>query len=280
MITEELIVNYAPYHRSSVKPRGFQEFCDMYETHGRITGLWEIIQWNAKTGEPVKRVWNSNVVTDNGAVNILASAIANASNANPWNNLLITNNDASCTLSVATGTSPTTALNVTALPAALPANANIQVGFGGGTKQTIVGPSGITAQGVSGALTVPSWTPSINYPIGTAVVPVPAVTENPTNANLTFNATTPLSQYSGVIAGGGFVYSATTGAGNRSVAVTFVFKDATNGGSTAVGSYTSAWLVNVTSGASNATTGLFVGNYIAHEINTPMRCDKKYCRAA
>jgi len=35
-------------------------------------------------------------------------------------------------------------------------------------------------------------------------------------------------------------------------------------------SYTDAWLVNVTSAAANSTTGLFVGNYIAHEINTPM----------
>jgi hypothetical protein len=270
---EELLVNYEPYHRSSVKPRGFQEFCDMYETHGQLTGLWEMVQWDPKTGKARKRVWAPNVVTDNGAINILASAIANASNANPWNNILITNNDASCTLAAQPGVSPTTSINVTALPAALPANSNIQVGFGGATKQTIVGPSGITAQGVSGSLTVPSWTPTINYPIGTAVVPVPSVTDNPTNAGLVANATTGHTSYSGVIASGGFVYTPTTGAGNRQVVVTFVFKDATNGGSTIVDYYTSCWLVNVTSGASNATTGLFVGNYIDHLINTPMRVD-------
>ena len=49
-----------------------------------------------------------------------------------------------------------------------------------------------------------------------------------------------------------------------------VFNNATNGGSCPNGSFTDAWLVNVTSAASNATTGLFVGNYIAHEINSQM----------
>jgi hypothetical protein len=245
----------------------------MVETQGRITGIWQLEQWNPRTGHVVQRVINRNVVTDNGAVNILASAIANASNANPWNNILITNNSASTTLGAASGTIATTTLNVASLPAALPANQTVQVGYGSGTTQNISGPTGSTAQGTSGALTVPSWTPTINFPIGTAVVPVPSVTDNPTNANLTANATSALSQYSGVIAAGGFTYSATTGAGNRSVVVTFVFKNATNGGSTPNGSYTDAWLVNVTSAASNATTGLFVGNYVAHEINTPMRCD-------
>ena len=245
----------------------------MVETQGRITGIWQLEQWNPRTGHVVQRVINRNVVTDNGAVNILASAIANASNANPWNNILITNNSASTTLGAASGTIATTTLIVASLPAALPANQTVQVGYGSGTTQNISGPTGSTAQGTSGALTVPSWTPTINFPIGTAVVPVPSVTDNPTNANLTANATSALSQYSGVIAAGGFTYSATTGAGNRSVVVTFVFKNATNGGSTPNGSYTDAWLVNVTSAASNATTGLFVGNYVAHEINTPMRCD-------
>ena len=63
------------------------------------------------------------------------------------------------------------------------------------------------------------------------------------------------------------------GAGNRNVVITYIFKNSTNGGTTPNGTYTDAWLVNVASGASNATTGLFVGNYVAHEINTPMSCN-------
>jgi hypothetical protein len=271
-MSELLVVNYPPYHKSAVKPRGFAAFCEMVDTQGKITGIWELVQWNPKTGKVRSRLWNKNVVTDNGAINILASAIAAASNANPWNDILITNNSASTTLTVASGTVAITSLSVAALPAALPANTTIQIGYGGGTTQNIPGPTGVTAQGAT-TLTVPSFTPSINFPIGTAVVPVPSVTDNPTNANLTFNATTPLSQYSGALSAGAFTYTATTGAGNRNVVVTFVFKTATNGGSTAIGNYTDAWLVNVASGAANTTSGLFVGNYVAHEINTPMRVD-------
>jgi hypothetical protein len=271
-VSELLVVNYPPYHKTPVKPRNFADFCAMVERGKSPIGIWELVQSDPKTGRVKRREWNKNVVTDNGAINILASAIAATSNANPWNDLLITNNSASTTLTVATGVAAITSLSVAALPAALPANSIIQIGYGGGTTQNIPGPTSITAQGAT-TLTVPSFTPSINFPIGTAVVPVPGVTDNPTNANLTFNATTPLSQYSGALAGGAFVYTATTGAGNRNVVVTFTFKTAANGGSTAIGNYTDAWLVNVASGAANTTTGLFVGNYIAHEINTPMRCD-------
>ncbi len=266
-----LLVDDPQYHKSSVKPLNYEDWVAMYETKG-LAGFWRLAQTDAKTGEVVKELWSPQVITDNGAVNVLASAIANASNANPWNNILITNNDASTTLAASTGTSAITTVNVNALPAALPANTNLVVNYGG-TTQVIAGPTGSTAQGTSGALTVPSWTPASNYAIGTNVVPQPSVTDNPSNANLTANATTALSKYSGVIASGGFVYSATTGAGNRSVVVTFVFKNATNGGSTTNGAYTSAWLVNVTSGAANTTTGLFVGNYVDHVINMPLQCN-------
>lgn len=270
---EILIVNSADYWKSSIKPRGFAEFCEMVDTQGRITGLWEFVQSDAKTGRVKKRLWNKNVVTDNGAVNILASAIANASNANPWNNILITNNSGSTTLTTAltNGQTGVTSLAVAALPAAIPSGTTLQIGYGTGQTQNVT-TSASAAQGAT-SISVTSFTSNAAYGVGTAVVPVPQVTDNPTNANLTANATTPLSQYSGVIAAGGFTYSPTTGLGNRSVVVTYVFKNATNGGSTANGSYTDAWLVNVTSGASNATSGLFVGNYVAHEINTPMRCD-------
>lgn len=273
-MTERFLVSSPDYWRSPVKPRGFAEFCDMVETRGRPVGLWELIQWDPKTGEIQTRVWNTNVITDNGAVNILASAIANASNANPWNNILITNNSGSTTLTSALTANATnvTSLSVAAVPAAVPSGTVLQLGYGTGTTQNVT-TNGATSQGAT-SITVNSFTVgSSGFAVGAAVVPVPQVTDNPTNAALTSNASSPLSQYSGVISAGSFIYSATTGAGNRSVTVTLTFKTAANGGSTTAGNYTDSWLVNVTSGASNATTGLFVGNYVAHDINVPMRVD-------
>jgi hypothetical protein len=278
-MAEILVVNHPAYHRErSQRPRNFAQFVDLVcaspEDKGKIKGIWEFVQSDPKTGRPKKRLWVMNTVTDNGAVNILASAIANASNANPWNNILITNNSGSTTLTTALAANApgVTTLAVAAVPAAIPSGTTLQLGYGTGNTQTVV-TNGATSQGAT-SITVNSFTVNATgFGIGQAVVPQPSVADNPTNAALTSNASSPLSQYSGVITAAGFTYSPTTGAGNRSVVVTFVFKNSTNGGSTPNGSYTDAWLVNVTSGASNATTGLFVGNYVAHEINTPMRCD-------
>jgi len=265
----ELLVDYAPYHRSSVKPQSYEEFCAMYP-EGKLAGIWRICQSDAKTGEVQKELWTPKIVTDNGAVNILGSAIANASNASPWNDILITNNDGSTTLTTAltNGQTGVTSLSVAAIPAAIPSGTTVQLGFGTGQIQNVV-LSSPASQGAT-SLTVTSFTANAAYAIGSAVVPQPTITDNPTNGNLTANATSPLSQYSGVITGGGFTYANTTGAGNRSVVVSFVFKNSTNGGSTTNGNYTSCWLVNVASGAANTTTGIFVGNYIDHAVNQPM----------
>lgn len=267
-MSELLIVNYPLYHKTPVKPRNFEQFCDMYETGGRITGLWELVQWDPKTGTPKVRLWTKNVVTDQGAVNILQRAI-NSSGAtlpNLFNNLLITNNSGSTTLTTAltNGQTGVTSLAVAAIPAAIPSGTTLQLGYGTGQTQNVTS-SGSTAQGAT-SITVTSFTSNAAYAIGTAVVPVPQVTDNPTNTNLTANATTPLSQYSGNLATGAFTFNATTGAGNRNVVVTFTFANSTNGGSTSNGSYTDCWVVNVSSGATT-------NNYVAHEINTPMRCD-------
>lgn len=278
-MAEQFLVNYPDYWKSSMKPRGFSEFCDMIDTQGKITGIWEWKQWNPKTGEVVKREWNKNTITDHGAVNILASAIANASNANQWNNILITNNSGSTTLTTAltNGQTGVTSLAVAAIPAAIPLDypspinttpTVVQVGYGTGQTQNVTMNAAAT-QGAT-SLTVVSYTSNAAYAIGTNVVPLPNVGENPSNANLTANATSALSQYSGNLSSGAFTYNATTGAGNRNVVITYTFANSTNGGSTPNGSYTDAWLVNVSSAASNATSGNFVGNYVAHEINTPM----------
>lgn len=268
-MNEVHIVNYAPYHAASVKPRNFEAFCEMYETGGKITGLWELKQWNPKTGEVIKRIWNKNVVTDQGANNILQRAI-NSSGAtlpNLFNNLLITNNSGSTTLTTALAANATgvVSLAVAALPAAIPSGSVLQLGYGTGNTQNVT-TSALAAQGAT-SISVTSFTVnSTGFTVGNAVVPVPQVTDNPTNTNLTSNATTPLSQYSGNLATGAFTFTPNTGAGNRLVQVTYTFADAANGGTTTIGNYTDAWMVNVNTGATT-------NNYVAHEVNTPMRCD-------
>lgn len=278
-MSELLLVNHPDYWRSSVKPRGFAAFCEMVDTQGKITGIWEWKQWNPKTGEVLKREWTKNVVTDHGAVNILGSAMANASNASQWNNILLTNNSGSTTLTTAltNGETAVTSLAVAAIPAAIPldypapiSSTVTQLTVGYGTGQTQVVSMNGAASELATSLTTVSYTSNAAYAIGTNVVPLPNVGENPSNANLTANATTALSQYSGNLASGAFTYNATTGAGNRNVVISFTFANSTNGGTTSNGNYTDAWITNVSSGASNATTGIFVGNYIAHEINTPL----------
>jgi hypothetical protein len=262
------LINIPDYWRTTqVRPRGFLEICDMVETHGRITGIWEIKQWNPKTGEIVKRVVNKNVVTDNGAINMLERAINSSSATLPalFNNLLITNNSGSTTLTtgLTNGQTGITSLAVAALPAAIPSGTNLTIGYGGGSTQTVT-TSALASQGAT-SISVTSFTSNATYAAGTAVVPQPNVTDNPTNTQLTGNATTPLTSYSGNLATGAFTFTQTSGAGNRSCLVSFTFTNS-GGSNTAVGNYTDCWIVNVSSGATT-------NNYVAHEINTPMRCD-------
>jgi hypothetical protein len=272
---EELLVDYANYHKMSVKPRNFKDFSDMYSAQENgPAGLWEIVQVDAKTGDAVKRVWSNRILTDQGALNILTAAINNAVPAAVFNNIYINNNDASTTLTTAltNGQTGVTSLAVAALPAAIPtdypspANATASqamLGFGTGQTQTVTTSS---ASQAATSITTTSFTSNAAYAIGTTVVPLPNIAENPSNANLKANQSSVLEQYSGNLSSGAFTGSATTGAGNRSMQVVFVFKNSTNGGSTSNGSYTTFWLVNVSSAAA-------ANNYVDHLINTPMRCD-------
>lgn len=263
----EELINIPDYWTCPVKPRGFLELCDMVETQGRITGIWELVQWDPKTGEIRKRVVNKNVVTDNGAINILQRAINSSSATLPnlFNNLLITNNSGSTTLTSALTANATnvTSLAVAATPAAIPSGTVLTLGYGQTSNTQTVTTNGSTAQGAT-SITVNSFTVnSAGFAVGAAVVPNPAVTDNPNNAGLTSNASSPLSAYSGNLATGAFTFNATTGAGNRNVVVTFSF---TNAGGVSVGNYTDCWITNVSSGATT-------NNYVAHEINAPMRVD-------
>jgi hypothetical protein len=264
---EILLVDYPDYHKNPVKPRGFKEFCNMYDAKERgIAGLWELVQWDAKTGQPVKRLWSNKVLTDQGALNILTCAINNAVPSAVFNNIYINNNDGSTTLTTAltNGQTSVTSLAVAALPAAIPSGTTIQLGYGTGQTQNVV-TSSLAAQAAT-SISVTSFTSNAAYAIGTAVVPVPQVTDNPSNANLKANQSSVIEQYSGNLSAGAFTGAATTGAGNRSMQVVFVFKNSTNGGSTSNGNYTSSWLVNVSSAAG-------ANNYADHLINTSMRVD-------
>jgi len=278
----EHLVNFLEYHKTrSQKPRNFEQFCDMVSASkdtryaGKIKGIWEWRQWDPKTGETRKREWNMNVVTDDGAIEILKCAINNAVPAAVFNNIYINNNSGSTTLTTAltNGQTAVVSLAVAALPAAIPLNnitpatgvTNILVGYGTAQTQQVV----MNAAAVLGAvaLTTVSYTSNAAYAIGSPVVPVPVVSENPTNTNLKVNQTgTVVESNSGALSAGAYTFTATTGAGNRNVVVTFTFKTAANGGSATIGNYTDAWLCNVLSAPTT-------NNYICHEVNTPMRCD-------
>jgi len=224
----------------------------MVETHGAPTGIWEWKQWDPKTGEIRKREITKNVITDKGAINILASAIAAASNSSQWNNLYINNNSGSTTLTTAltNGQTSVISLAVAAIPAAIsldypaPISSTVtQLTVGYGTAQTQVVSMNASASQAATALTTVSYTSNAAYAIGTNVVPLPNVGENPTNGNLKVNATTPVESYSGNLSAGAFVYTATTGAGNRSLVISFTFANATNGGSATNGKHSCRLLV-------------------------------------
>jgi len=272
---EDLLVDYENYHKLSVKPRNFDDFSRMYSARENgPAGLWEVVQVDAKSGKAKKRTWSNKILTDQGALNILTAAINNAVPAAVFNNIYINNNDASTTLTTAltNGQTGVTSLAVAALPAAIPttypspanaSNSQAMIGFGTGQTQTVT--TAAASQNAT-SITTTSFTSNAAYAIGTAVVPIPNIAENPSNANLKANQSSVLEAYSGNLSSGAFTGSATTGAGNRSMQVVWVAKNATNGGSVSNGSYTTFWLVNVSSAAA-------AGNYVDHLVNVPCRCD-------
>lgn len=262
---EILRVNYPDYWRSRVKPRGFLEFAEMIpERSGPgIKGIWEIARAD-RDGRVLERLWNTNVITDQGAISMLERG-CNSSSAtlpNLFNQIAMTNGSGSTTLTTAltNGQTGITSLAVAALPAAIPATTGgsptqVVIGFGSGQTQTVTLSAGASAGATS--ISVNSFTANAAYAIGTAVVPLPNVAENPSSLPGS------LVSYSGALAPGAFTYTPTTGAGNRTAVVTYQF---TTTGGTSVGNYTDFWLTNA-----NPVSG--AGQTLAHEINTPMRCD-------
>jgi hypothetical protein len=256
------IVNYPLYHHCSVKPRNFDDFCDMISGDGKgIKGIWEWVQWDGKSGLVLARIWNVNVVTDSGADKILKRAINSASATLPnlFNQVAITDNSGSTSLTTALSNGQTgiTSLAVAALPASIPSGTVLTLGYGTGQNQQVT--TSALANAGATSISVQSFTANAAYGIGTAVVPNPVVTDDPSSLSGVHVS------YSGALLTGAFTYIPTTGAGNRQVVVTAVFQNS-GGTNTPVGNYTDAWIVNT-----NPVSG--VGQTADHVINTPMRCD-------
>jgi len=227
------------YWKLQKKPQTFQAVLKAAKPHQCI---WQLENWDTNTGEVFERNLVKNTVTDNGAISMLKNAWNNAGSAvGIFNHVVVSPNGCSTTLTSATGTSAITTLSVAALPVAIANGATLTIGYGGGTTQTVtINNSGGYSAGAT-SLTVNSFTPSINYPIGTALVAIPSVTDNPSSVSGTVD--------SGALASGAFTYNATTGLGNRNVVIVAT-ETGTSGNA---GPYTEAYTANAGTIAANST---------------------------
>jgi hypothetical protein len=245
-----LEVTLPEYHKSSVKPRGFMEFCDMFDASQGPIGLWELKATNEQTGEIVKRIWAKNVITDTGSTAMLKNTWNNAGSAvSIFNQVAVAAQAGSTTLTTAltNGQTGVVSLAVASLPAAIASGSSITIGYGTGTTQ-VVTTSALANSGAT-SISVTSFTANAAYAIGSNVVPNPNVSDNPSSVTG--------AQYSGALAGGAFTFSG-TGAGNRQVIIAYTFAA---GGFTA-GNYTEAYTCNV--------NPIVAGSTASHLITTPM----------
>jgi len=118
------------------------------------------------------------------------------------------------------------------------------LGYNGSNPQTVT--LNATASVGNTSLTVVSFTPSINFPIGTDLVAIPSVTDNPSSVSGTVD--------SGALASGVFTYNPTTGLGNRNVVIAATIVGTAGN----AGTYTEAYTSN------NATIG--TGTTASHII--------------
>lgn len=204
--------------------------------------IWEFKNYNKRTGRVNQRLLAKNVITDNGGISLLKNLWNSSGSAvSIMSHVVASPNGCSTTLTSATGTSAITTLSVAALPAAIANGATMTIGYGGGTTQTVtINNSGGYSAGAT-SLTVNSFTPSINYPIGTALVAIPSVTDNPSSVSGSVD--------SGALSSGAFTYNATTGTGNRNVVIAATLVGTTGN----AGNYTEAYTSNAGTIASNST---------------------------
>jgi hypothetical protein len=221
--------------------------------------IWEFKNWNKKTGKVNQRLLCKNVVTDNGAISMLKNTWNSSGSAvSIFNHVVISPNGCATKLTAATGTSPITTLSVTALPAAIANGATMTLGYNGSNPTTVtINNSGGYAIGAT-SLTVNSFTPAINFPIGTDLVAIPSVTDNPSSVSSTVD--------SGPLSSGAFTYNATTGLGNRNCVISVTFSGTTGNAGTYTEAYTSnAGTITANSTASHVIFPGFVLNSATNE---------------
>ena len=247
---------------TGVRPRGFAEFCDMFEATKGPLGLWEFVLRDEKTGD-TKRIWTKNIVTDNGALGMLKNTWNNAGSVVAiFNQIAIDANVGSSTLTTAltNGQTGIVSLAVAALPAAIPATTGgvattLTVGYGGASTQTVTVASA-ASQGAT-SISVNSFTSNANYAIGANVVPNVATGENPSSVTG--------AQYSGALGSGAFTFSG-AGAGNRQVVISFTYA----AGSFTAGNYTSVWTTNANPIVAGATATHLTTSPMAYGSSTSL----------
>lgn len=227
------IPSYWKTKKGTARQRKPQSYEDVLRFAKRHECPWQFETWDAQTGEVYERSVFCNTITDNGGISLLKNLWNSAGSAvSIMSHVVVSPNGCSTTLTSTTGTSAITTLSVAALPAAIANGATMTIGYGGGTTQTVtINNSGGYSAGAT-SLTVNSFTPSINYPIGTALVAIPSVTDNPSSVSGSVD--------SGALSSGAFTYNATTGTGNRNVVIVATI----TGTSGNAGNYTEAYTSN------------------------------------
>lgn len=230
------------YWRGKQKPVSFEEVVARSARHQCV---WQLENWDADTGELYERGATHNVIVDNGGISMLKNLWNSAGSAVAiMSHVIASPNGCSTKLSAASGTSATTTLSVNALPVGLANGSTMTLGYNGSNPQTIT--LNATASTGNTSLTVVSFTPSINFPIGTDICAIPSVTDNPSSVSGTVD--------SGALASGAFTFTATSGLGNRQVQIVATL----NGTSGNAGTYTEFYTSN------NATIG--TGTTASHVI--------------
>src|SRR5712672_3354022 len=230
------------YWRKGFKPVSYEEVVARSARHQCV---WQLENWDANTGELWERGCAHNVITDNGGISMLKNLWNSAGSAIAiGSHVTASPNGFATKLTSATGVSPITTLSVTALINGLANGLTMTLGYNGATPQTVT--LNAIANAGNTSLTVVSFTPSANFPIGTDIVAIPSVTDNPSSVSGTVD--------SGALSAGAFTYNATTGLGNRNVVIVATI----TGTSGNAGTYSEAYTGN------NATIG--TGTTFSHII--------------
>jgi hypothetical protein len=251
-MAERLRVLVPEYERTVVKPRGFAEFCAMFDgrDHPNGIGLWESVLRDRRTGEVSERMWLKNALTDNGATAMLKNLFnASASAIAVANRMAVTYAQQGVTTLATTAIiagNTVTSIPCAALPHAIVAGTILDVSIG------LARAEAFTASGTNSAaatsITVVSQVAQQNHNIGDDIVPRATPADNPSSLTNAF--------YSGALLSGAYTFSG-SGLGARQVAINNAF----DGSFMTAASYTEAYLSNA--------NPLVTGNAMAHAIFPP-----------